>query len=213
MMNQHIRDQIAVNNPFKFKHISNLKGLSDFEDTGPSVVMASPGMLQSGMSRELFERWCGDKRNGLIIPGYVVEGTLAKHVLSEPDTITMSSGLSAPLRMSVEYISFSAHSDFAQTSEFVDAMEPPHIVLVHGHTQEMGRLKSALLQKYRDKGVSVFDPVRMLALFFAKQKTDLASTRRRKIAKRSRLRFARRRLQRRSARWRPQRRRHDCRDR
>ena len=68
MMNQHIRDQIAVNNPFKFKHISNLKGLSEFEDSGPSVVMASPGMLQSGMSRELFERWCGDKRNGLIIP-------------------------------------------------------------------------------------------------------------------------------------------------
>jgi cleavage and polyadenylation specificity factor subunit 3 len=138
--------------------VSNLKSLADFDDSGPSVVMASPGMLQNGMSRELFERWCPDKRNGLVIPGYVVEGTLAKHVLSEPDHITLMSGLTAPRRMSVEYISFSAHSDFAQTSEFVDALEPPHIVLVHGHATEMNRLKGALLQKYRDKGIKVFDP-------------------------------------------------------
>ena len=30
------------------------------------------------MSRELFEQWCTDRRNGVIIAGYCVEGTLAK---------------------------------------------------------------------------------------------------------------------------------------
>ena len=40
--------------------------------------MASPGMMQSGLSRQLFEAWCTDKRNGVIIAGYCVEGTLAK---------------------------------------------------------------------------------------------------------------------------------------
>ncbi len=34
--------------------------------------------MQSGLSRELFECWCTDKRNGVIIAGYCVEGTLAK---------------------------------------------------------------------------------------------------------------------------------------
>ena len=34
--------------------------------------------LQSGLSRELFEQWCTDRRNGVIIAGYCVEGTLAK---------------------------------------------------------------------------------------------------------------------------------------
>lgn len=52
--------------------------MEHFEDIGPSVVMASPGMMQSGLSRELFESWCTDKRNGVIIAGYCVEGTLAK---------------------------------------------------------------------------------------------------------------------------------------
>lgn len=52
--------------------------MEQFEDIGPSVVLASPGMMQSGLSRELFEAWCTDKRNGCIIAGYCVEGTLAK---------------------------------------------------------------------------------------------------------------------------------------
>ncbi|CAB4038939.1 Hypothetical predicted protein, partial [Paramuricea clavata] len=77
-MNERIRKQISISNPFVFKHISNLKSMEQFDDIGPSVVMASPGMMQSGLSRELFELWCADRRNGVIIAGYCVEGTLAK---------------------------------------------------------------------------------------------------------------------------------------
>lgn len=58
--------------------------MDHFDDIGPSVVMASPGMMQSGLSRELFESWCTDKRNGVIIAGYCVEGTLAKVGLKFP---------------------------------------------------------------------------------------------------------------------------------
>ena len=68
MMNDRIREAIAISNPFHFKHISNLKSLEHFEDSGPCVVMASPGMLQSGVSRQLFERWCVEKRNACLIP-------------------------------------------------------------------------------------------------------------------------------------------------
>lgn len=64
--------------------------MDHFDDIGPSVVMASPGMMQSGLSRELFESWCTDKRNGVIIAGYCVEGTLAK-VLQPPHDQTLSS--------------------------------------------------------------------------------------------------------------------------
>jgi len=113
--------------------------------------MASPGMLQSGLSRELFELWCSDSKNGVILPGYCVEGTLAKHILSEPTTITTTNGMTLPLKLSVHYISFSAHSDFLQTSEFIDTLLPPNVVLVHGDANEMGRLKQALIQKYENK--------------------------------------------------------------
>ena len=55
-----------------------LQNIDQFDDVGPCVIMASPGMMQSGLSRQLFEAWCTDKRNGVIVAGYCVEGTLAK---------------------------------------------------------------------------------------------------------------------------------------
>ena len=51
------------------------------------------------------------------------------------------------LRCSVDAISFSAHADFPQTSDFLDEVNPPHVVLVHGEAGEMMRLKRALEQR------------------------------------------------------------------
>ncbi|KAL8618913.1 Cleavage and polyadenylation specificity factor subunit 3 [Nucella lapillus] len=149
-MNDKIRRQISISNPFVFKHIINLKNMEQFEDIGPSVVLASPGMMQSGLSRELFEAWCTDRRNGCIIAGYCVEGTLAKHVLSEPSEVQTLTGQKLPLKCSVDYISFSAHADYQQTSEFLRALKPPHVILVHGEANEMARLKAALIREYED---------------------------------------------------------------
>ncbi|KAJ3037637.1 Cleavage and polyadenylation specificity factor subunit 3 [Rhizophlyctis rosea] len=152
MMNARIRQQVKVSNPFMFKHISNLKSVGGFEDVGPCVMMASPGMLQNGLSRELLEIWCVDKRNGVIIPGYVVDGTLGKQILSQPDEIVSMTGAKLPLRLSVEYISFSAHVDFRENSAFIEDVAAPNVVLVHGDANEMGRLRSALWSRWSDAG-------------------------------------------------------------
>ncbi|XP_030025609.2 cleavage and polyadenylation specificity factor 73 isoform X1 [Manduca sexta] len=171
-MNDRIRRQIAINNPFVFRHISNLKGIDHFEDIGPCVIMASPGMMQSGLSRELFESWCTDPKNGVIIAGYCVEGTLAKTILSEPEEITSMSGQKLPLKMSVDYISFSAHTDYQQTSEFINILNPPHVVLVHGEQNEMSRLKAALQREHRGK-IAIHTPrnTQQLSLTFRGDKT------------------------------------------
>jgi len=36
---------------------------------------------------QLFDRWCTDDKNSVLIPGYSVEGTLAKKLLSDPDEV------------------------------------------------------------------------------------------------------------------------------
>ena len=105
-MNESIRNRP---NPFKFQHISYLKSINQFDDSGPSVVLATPGMLQNGLSRDLFEAWCQDSKNGLIIAGYTVEGTLGKEVMNEPDTIKTMTGQTVPRRMEVSTISFAAY--------------------------------------------------------------------------------------------------------
>jgi Predicted exonuclease of the beta-lactamase fold involved in RNA processing len=40
------------------------------------------------------------------------------------------SGQRLPLKMSVDYISFSAHTDYQQTSEFVRELRPAHVVSI-----------------------------------------------------------------------------------
>lgn len=171
-MNERIRNQFANSNPFDFKHISPLKSIENFDDVGPSVVMASPSGLQSGLSRQLFDRWCTDKKNACVIPGYVVEGTLAKTIINEPKEVTLINGLTAPLNMQVYYISFSAHADFAQTSTFLKELMPPNIILVHGEANEMARLKQKLITQFADQNTKIITPknCQSVEMYFSSEK-------------------------------------------
>eukprot|EP01138_Halocafeteria_seosinensis_P014411 gb/GECG01014712.1/.p1 GENE.gb/GECG01014712.1/~~gb/GECG01014712.1/.p1 ORF type:complete len:417 (+),score=46.16 gb/GECG01014712.1/:1-1251(+) len=60
-MNSRVQAQMGNRNPWNFEFIHGLKG-QNFRDSGPCVVLASPGMLQHGMSRMLFERWAEDPK-------------------------------------------------------------------------------------------------------------------------------------------------------
>ncbi|KAE8719375.1 Cleavage and polyadenylation specificity factor subunit 3-I [Hibiscus syriacus] len=138
----------------------------------PSVVMASPGGLQSGLSRQLFDKWCSDKKNACVIPGYVVEGTPAKTIINEPKEVTLMNGLNAPLHMQVHYISFSAHADYAQTSTFLKELMPPNIILVHGEANEMGRLKQKLITEFTDGNTKIITPknCQSVEMYFSSEK-------------------------------------------
>jgi cleavage and polyadenylation specificity factor subunit 3 len=60
-------------------------------------------------------------------------------------------GQKLPLNLTVEYISFSAHVDYKENSDFIEAVGSANLILVHGDSNEMGRLKSALTSKYAEK--------------------------------------------------------------
>mmetsp|Transcript_5022 Transcript_5022/g.3665 ORF Transcript_5022/g.3665 Transcript_5022/m.3665 type:complete len:110 (+) Transcript_5022:340-669(+) len=103
------------NNPFHFEPISS------FNDESPDslVIMASPGMLQNGQSRDLFVKWSQDPKNGIVFTGYSVEGTLAKQVMNRPKSVTVNDAV-IEIKMQVEYISFSAHADYSHTAEYIE---------------------------------------------------------------------------------------------
>ncbi|KDQ21927.1 hypothetical protein BOTBODRAFT_26331 [Botryobasidium botryosum FD-172 SS1] len=183
-MNSNIRDRFARrDNPFVFKHISHLPQSRNWErkisDGPPCVVLASPAFLHNGTSRELLELWAPDPRNGLIITGYSVEGTLARDIVNEPDEIPNSKGgAPIPLRCSVDYISFSAHVDYTQNSEFIEMVKAQHVVLVHGEQTAMGRLRAALQSKYKDmdEDVKIHTPrnLEVLELSFRSERVGKA---------------------------------------
>lgn len=160
VLNSDMKAAFEEANPFVFNHVKHVSKSSELDDVGPCVVLATPSMLQSGLSRELFESWCEDPKNGVIIADFAVQGTLAREILSDVNKIIARDGRELQLNMSVDAISFSAHADYPQTQAFLDALAPPHVILVHGEAGEMGRLKRALDNKAAadDKKMSVYTP-------------------------------------------------------
>ena len=106
-------------------------------------------MLQNGPSRELFVKWAPFEENGVIFTGYSVEGSLAKKVIDSDKTIVVGDQI-INREMSVNYESFSAHADFIATREYIDFLQPPNIVLVHGDQVEMGKLRDELQGIYQN---------------------------------------------------------------
>lgn len=153
MCSKSVQEQAnACNNPWNMKYIRNMPDRRKFfdneEDLGPCIVLAAPGMLQSGASRELFEKWAPDKNNGIIVTGYSVQGTLAHDLKSEPDQCTLGDGRKVNVRATIKFISFSAHSDYNQTADFIRNLKANVVVLTHGEESEMARMRSKLQEDF-----------------------------------------------------------------
>ena len=73
-----------ASNPFMFQYIVETQKKDDLEGSGPKVILATPSMLQNGLSRKLFEAYAPDPKNAIIIADFAVQGTLAKEVLGNP---------------------------------------------------------------------------------------------------------------------------------
>ena len=59
------------------------------------AVLTTRHVLQSGLSRELFDAWCEDRRNGVIIADFAVQGTLAREILGSPSHVITKAGARA----------------------------------------------------------------------------------------------------------------------
>ncbi len=79
-------------NPFKLRYVTEVRTPGKLDDMGPCVVLATPSMLQSGLSRELFDSWCEDARNGIIICDFAVQGTLAREIQGTPSHVMTKAG-------------------------------------------------------------------------------------------------------------------------
>jgi cleavage and polyadenylation specificity factor subunit 3 len=73
---------------------------------------------------------------------------LANDLQSDPEVITLPDGRRLPLKCATRFISFSAHSDYGQTREFIAATRTPHVILVHGEQNLMRRLRDRLAVEF-----------------------------------------------------------------
>jgi len=152
--NQKIRKTFVQRNMFEFKHIRAFdKSYAD--SPGPMVVFATPGMLHAGLSLQLFKKWAPYENNMLIMPGYCVSGTVGAKVLSGQKKVEMENRQVVDVKLSVQYMSFSAHADAKGIMQLIQYCEPQNVLLVHGEAVKMEFLKHKIQQEY---GIDCYMP-------------------------------------------------------
>ena len=121
-------------------------------EEGPSIIMATSGMLTGGPSVFYLSRLAFYEQNSIIFISYQGEGTLGRQVQKKPRELQINHKERIPLRMNVVSVEgFSAHSDRKELMEYIGTMEPrPGIVLpVHGDRGRTAELASGIRRNLR----------------------------------------------------------------
>jgi len=152
--NEKIRKTFVERNMFDFRHIKSFDR-SYIDNPGPMVVFATPGMLHAGLSLQIFKRWCSDEANMIIMPGYCVAGTIGHKILNGTKRLEFEKGVVTEVKMSVQYMSFSAHADAKGIMQLISWCEPKNVMLVHGEGEKMKFLKAKIKSEH---GIECFMP-------------------------------------------------------
>ena len=144
--NEKIRKTFVEKNMFEFRHIKPFDR-SYIQNPGPMVVLATPGMLHGGLSLQIFEEWCTNELNMIIMPGYCTAGTVGHKILNGQRKLDLKKGKPPiEVKMSVQYMSFSAHADAKGIMQLISYCEPRNVMLVHGEAAKMEFLKQKIRQ-------------------------------------------------------------------
>lgn len=152
--NQKIRKTFVQRNMFDFKHIKPFDR-AYIDNPGAMVVFATPGMLHAGLSLQIFKKWAPNENNMVIMPGFCVQGTVGHKILNGAKKIEFENRQIVEVKMSVEYMSFSAHADAKGIMQLIQYCEPRNVMLVHGEAAKMEFLKDKIKQEFH---IDCFNP-------------------------------------------------------
>lgn len=145
--NQKIKKTFVQRNMFDFKHIKPFDR-SFIDQPGPMVVFATPGMLHAGLSLQIFKKWAPNENNMVIMPGFCVVGTVGHKILNGAKKVEFENRQIIEVKMSVQYMSFSAHADAKGIMQLIQYCEPRNVMLVHGEAIKMEFLKEKIKQEF-----------------------------------------------------------------
>ncbi len=152
---------LSNNSPFESEVFEVAKGeRREIVDRGPSVILASGGMLNGGTSLEYFKALAEDERNAIVFVGYNSVNSLGRKVQNGFREIALpgEDGKLVPvqIKMQVRTIEgFSGHSDRRQLMNFVQSLrpgQPKKIFTMHGEEAKCEDLARSMAMKFRVEG-------------------------------------------------------------
>jgi hypothetical protein len=143
---------LSNNSPFESEIFEVAKGeRSEILDKGPSVILASGGMLNGGVSLEYFKAMAEDPKNMVIFVGYNSSGSLGRRVQNKLSEVALpgEDGKLQQIKINAQIKTvegFSGHSDRRQIVDFVRNLRPSprKIFTMHGEESKCEDLARAL---------------------------------------------------------------------
>ena len=103
--------------------------------------------LNCEVLNKLILEWCTNELNMIIMPGYCTAGTVGHKILNGQRKLDFKKGKPpVEVKMSVQYMSFSAHADAKGIMQLISYCEPRNVMLVHGEAAKMEFLKQKIRQ-------------------------------------------------------------------
>jgi uncharacterized protein len=159
-LNSQLRTQIFQqgDNPFLsdiFQRVDSAqKRMSVIDDSEPSVVLATSGMMSGGPVLEYFKAWAPQEKNGMAFAGYQAEGTFGRRLqrgMNEATLMDAGRTTAVPIRFEITNAEgFSGHSDRVQLMNYLATVEPrpQRVLLCHGEEQKALDLASSLHKRF-----------------------------------------------------------------
>jgi predicted metal-dependent RNase len=155
-LSREIRDKILHQdvNPFQSDYFVNVNHPSEREEIvggGPSVILATSGMLEGGPAVQYLRQIGTDERNTLIFVSYQIDGTLGSRIRNGIRDITLfgpnGKAEAVKLKINTESLEgFSGHSDRNQIIEFVRKISsrPSKVITNHGEQRKCDHIAGGI---------------------------------------------------------------------
>jgi metallo-beta-lactamase family protein len=150
MVRRHDGDLSAL---FAFDQLQFTPDVEDskamMRKSGPMIVIAASGMVESGRILHHLAHSAGDPRTTILIVGFQAEHTLGRRIVERREVIRVF-GDEIPLRARVEIINgYSAHADRTELTSWLDAVKATSrrladVFLVHGERKAQDGLQERL---------------------------------------------------------------------
>ncbi len=114
------------------RSVDESKALNNVE--GPAVIISSSGMMTAGRILHHLKRRLPDKRNTVVLGGYMAVGTRGRALEQGAPTIRMH-GIDVPVHAAVEKVpGLSGHADRGGLLRWLGGLknDPQHVFLTHG---------------------------------------------------------------------------------
>ncbi len=143
-------------NPFGFEGLRYVMDVNESKQINqrrkPCIIISSSGMCEAGRILHHLKNNIGDKRNTVLIVGFMAAHTLGRKIADRQPEVSIF-GNKHPLRARVKILNtFSAHADYQDISDFVGRMDLQRlkkVFLVHGEEEAIDHLGGVL----KDRGV------------------------------------------------------------